>query len=170
MSVIAWDGQMLAVDRCATSSSIRLAHHKTRIIASPKTGLTVAVLACTGQLDIAQVLFGWYVGGASPAEWPTWCQRDESLWGRLVEWRPSPSYSGLYEYNRAPQPINWSEAKQIAWGSGSEIALGAMMAGATAARAVEIAGRLSTDCGMGVDAFVYREDVGIVPALTEESP
>jgi hypothetical protein len=42
--------------------------------------------------------------------------------------------------------------KQLAWGSGSEFALGAMAAGATARQAVAIASRYDKHTGQGIDA------------------
>jgi hypothetical protein len=60
--------------------------------------------------------------------------------------------TSVFFFERVPYPLI-PDSLCCAWGSGAEYAMAAMAMGADARKAVEIAGRFSITCGLGVDAF-----------------
>lgn len=88
----------------------------------------------------------WYEDGADPDRWPD-SQSDKNDWASLVVFKPDGS---VIEFERLPiaQPVMETF---FAWGTGRELAIGAMAAGADAREAVCIVNRYSTTCGIGVD-------------------
>lgn len=139
MTVIAWDGKVLAADKQSTSAGLRTTTTKLRRLLSGE------VLAYCGDADSGRAVAEWYADGADPAKWPK-CQSDKDDWARLIV----GSRNGIKVYERQPygMPI---EDKFIAWGSGRDFAIGAMARGASAVEAVKIAMRFDTGCGMGID-------------------
>lgn len=143
MSVIAWDGKTLAVDRQLTCADIRLTGTKCRKLANGE------VVAWTGGIEYGMILARWYEQGADPLKWPAFQRTDE--WSRLIVCQPSQ----VVEFEKEPEP-QLVEEPFCAWGSGRDFAMGAMAMGATARRAVEVACRFNIHCGMGVDVFPIR--------------
>ena len=142
MSVIAWDRKTLAADKQGTRGDI--AERLTKIV-KINTG---EVVAWCGGNDQGLLLLQWYKDGAKPETWPKF-QEGEN-WSRMVIVKPG-GIVGTYEKQPVMQPCE--EEPFMAWGSGAELAIGAMAMGASARQAVEIAGRFSASCGLGVDAF-----------------
>ncbi|HFD86878.1 MAG TPA: hypothetical protein ENJ35_04285 [Gammaproteobacteria bacterium] len=142
MSIIAWDGITLAVDRAATINSTIQETSKSRQLENG------AVLAWCRVLESGMVLANWYENGANPDDWPE-CQSGKE-WGNLIV----VNGLGCFEYEKLyiAQPII---AKHFAWGTGAELALGAMAAGANAETAARIACKHDANCGMGVDTYRY---------------
>lgn len=142
MTVIVWDGQILAADRQITRGLTRY------------TGTKIwreggIVLAGTGQLDRVLMLKDWYLKGAKLSEYPEF-QRNPDTTATLVV----ATALGAAAFEMLPVPL---EAPSLcAWGAGSEFAMGALHAGVDARRAALIASGLCEGCGGGVDAF----DVG----------
>lgn len=146
MSIIAWDGKTLAVDRNANWNGIRRTIRKSRRIASGE------VIAWAGTLVNGQRLADWYEHGADPDKFPD-CQKEEDFAHLVVA-----SNDGVKEYGfGGPTPLIHEDVYQ-AWGSGSQLALGALAMGATAKEAVEVACQFCDSCGMGID--VYELDLG----------
>lgn len=140
MTVIAWDGRTLAADRQATNCSMKFAVTKlTRF----KDG---SVAAATGSAAAGNIMRQWYEDGADLTKYPE-CQKGDD-WARLIVAKPDGI---VWYYENLPAAIK-SEQTPAAWGSGRDFAIGAMLAGADAARAVEITNMVSTDCGLGVDS------------------
>lgn len=141
MSVIAWDGKTLAADRMAVNNGLNLVAQKLFIVHQHD----LIALAFTHGMEEGHMLMQWYLHGAKKEEWPSF-QDDENRWARLVILKQD----GLYTIEQCPIEIQQSHAP-LAWGMGRDFALGAMMQGADATRAVEIANELSIYCGFGVD-------------------
>lgn len=141
MTVIAWDGKTLAADRQATNSGMRYAATKLFRLSDG------SVAAGTGTLAAVLVMKAWYEAGADATKYPE-CQKSNDDWCRLVVAKPDGS---VFYYEGLPVAIP-SESVPAAWGSGRDFAMGAMLAGADARRAVEITGMVSTDCGLGIDS------------------
>lgn len=139
MSVVAYDGRTLAADCQATNVDMR-----TRVSKMLKTPR--AVLAWVGDHERGLVLADWYCNGAKPEDWPAFQRTDK--WCRLVAMTPT----GLYEYEQEPFAQRVTD-RHFACGSGRDYAIGAMAAGASAVRAVEIASQYNVYCGMGVEAY-----------------
>jgi len=145
MTVIAWDGKILAADRrCTQGDIISGAFRKIHRLSDGQC------IASSGPLDRCTAVLQWYVEGADPARWPA-CQNGPE-WVRLVVVYPN---GRVQQYEQEPIPHEVS-APFMAWGSGRDIALGAMAHGATAIEAVRCASRLCATCGDGVNHFVVR--------------
>ena len=140
MTVIAWDGFTLAADRQATVADTI---YSTKKLWTYADGSAVAV---TGDLSAGEYMRSWYESGSQIDQWPE-IQKTED-WAILVVARPgkAPVY-----YERHPVPITVVDQFR-AWGSGREVALGAMAMGADAINAVEIASRFVIGCGRGCDS------------------
>lgn len=138
MTVVAWDGKTLAVDRQATSGGLISEHTK---IIKLKDG---EVLAFWGHINEYALITSWYVNGAIESEFP---KLSDQI-GMLVV---SPEGAAV-EYEANPAPIE-IEVSFYAWGQGRELAMGAMAAGADAIQAVRIANQHSAYCGCGIDAW-----------------
>lgn len=145
MTIIAWDGKSIAADRRVICSGSISTTTKIRRVKVPKKGFQV--LAWAGQQAAAMMLFDWYMRGADPEQWPQVQQADEQ-WARMIV----ADGNGVYEYERQPVAVRVEDAF-AAWGSGADVAMGAMHMGASARRAVEIASLVEASCGNGVDSF-----------------
>lgn len=140
MTVIAWDGRILAADRQATNCGMKFAATKLHRM---KDG---SVAAASGDASGGIIMRQWYDDGADLTKYPE-CQKSDG-WARLVIAKPDGT---VWYYESQPAAI-LSEQVPQAWGSGRDFAVGAMMAGADAEKAVEITARVSVDCGLGIDS------------------
>lgn len=120
MTVIAWDGKTLAADKQRNYMGTISRCTKIRRLASGE------VAAIAGNEATGLVLIDWYVRGSNPAEWPEAQKTDD--WARLV----IASKAGLKYYEKQPIAIE-SQEPFFAFGTGMDVALGAMAMGATAA-------------------------------------
>jgi len=127
MTVIAFDGKILAADKHMTDNDRSCTNTKVW-----KHGNVV--LAMCGDISFGLALRDWFLSGADPDEFPEPYDRDTI--SNLIVWNGN----SICVYERSPFPIVY-EDKIAAWGSGGSIALGAMGYGATAIEAVEIANR-----------------------------
>lgn len=141
MTVIAWDGKTLAADRQATNCGMRFETTKIFRLADG------SVCAATGAHAAATIMRQWYEDGADLSKYPE-CQKTTDDWARLVVARPD---GAVWWYEGLPAALR-CESVPAAFGSGRDFAMGAMLAGADARRAVEITNLVSVDCGLGVDS------------------
>jgi len=139
VTVIAWDGRTLAVDRQRTHGDLRRSFRKLRVFDG-------GMMAATGPTSDCLMMLKWYADGADPEAMPKGQQTED--WSMLVVVRKR---GPILQYDTNPLPVEIRRRTPWAWGSGREIALGALGHGATAIEAVKIANRYRTDCGMGVD-------------------
>jgi ATP-dependent protease HslVU (ClpYQ) peptidase subunit len=89
----------------------------------------------------------WYEAGAIPGKLPVG-QSGEN-WAQLIVVKTTGE---VIEYDQHGTAIEVLDCP-IAWGSGRDLAMGALAMGADARKAVEVASRHSIHCGLGVDAF-----------------
>ncbi len=150
MSVIAWDGNTLAADKRASSGT--LIGTTTKIFRIDQATLC----GYTGDAAFGEQMVAWYKAGAHPEAFPA-SQRDKDDWARLIVVKQGFS---PFEYERTPHPIR-NEDTLRAWGSGRDFALAALHLGKTAKEAVELACRLDSACGNGVDTLVFAEDASV---------
>lgn len=143
MSIVAWDGKTIAADRQCTAGDLMLRATKIRRINNGD------ILAWTGTLENGMTLADWYERGADQKLWPTFQASDS--WCRLIVVSKGRAYS--YEQLPVKQLV---EDRFAAWGSGRDLAMGALAMGATAVEAVKVASRFSSTCGMGVESFKVR--------------
>ncbi len=138
MTVIATDGKVMAADSLTT-----FGHERGRMAAKKlraKDGRIFGVAGISGLIDD---LVDWYVKTPrDPKEAP---KAEGETWSMLVMESDGRMF---HVHSSQCRPVE--VAAPFAIGSGSEFALGAMLAGASPARAVEIACELSTACGLPV--------------------
>lgn len=139
MSVIAWDGRYFVADRMASSGEL-----KGRATKLHKSADDKHCFGFVGALDSGLMLKQWWERGARQDEWPAFQSTDN--WCRLIVL--DVFKRRVFTYERHPVAIP-CEDKFDAWGSGCELAIGAMAAGASALRAVQIASQHCNTCGLG---------------------
>lgn len=145
MTVIAFDGKTVAADKQATFNGFR--HTVTKIERHGDM-----IFGCSGELAQGKEMFQWIMAGCDPATFPK-SQRDRDDWATVMVVQGGK----VRVYERTPYPFE-IEDPVYAIGSGREIAMTAMFLGFDARRAVAVACKLDTGCGMGVDA------IDLVPA------
>jgi ATP-dependent protease HslVU (ClpYQ) peptidase subunit len=135
MSVVVWDGITLAADRQATSGEMRVTTRKIKRLSDG------SLAGWTGASEYGQLLVEWYERGQDRDKWPAFQRTDK--WARLIVVRQD---GVVLEFEQEPiaQPVL---DVPMAWGSGRDIAIGALEMGATAIQAVEIACRYNVYCG-----------------------
>lgn len=140
MSVIVWDGEVLATDRAANDGhgkwlSEKAWYHNGQVI----TGV--------GHLSTVLAMKQWYIEGGDPEKFP-----QEQRGPRTCAFVVIAHDVGLIRYEDSPIPIVHGQAK-CAFGAGKDFAYGAMAMGANAVQAVEVANLFSIHCGMGHVAY-----------------
>jgi ATP-dependent protease HslVU (ClpYQ) peptidase subunit len=150
VTVIAWDGKTLAADRQATRQGTVHAVRKLHRVRHYICGIC-------GSADVGFALLEWLEHKGSPVddrrEWPAQQATDE--WAVLVV--VDTRTRKMVWYGRQPY-AHETTSPFIAWGSGRDIATGAMACGKSAVEAVEIACQFDADCGMGVDSMSLDDD------------
>lgn len=142
MSVIAYDGKIIAADKCALVNGTIFTCEKL-IYDKPNN----CFYAGNGCLDTIMALVYWAKKGCKIEEWPSFQNTDD--WSELV----IVNTDGVKIYQRQPHAIAHTDSI-LTFGSGKDIALGAMEMGADAIKAVEIACKRDSACGCGIDAYV----------------
>lgn len=139
MTVIAWDGNILAADKMLSDSVIW--RHSTKI---RRHGDFLIGLA--GDSDMTREMADWFVRGAKVEEFPVGSRLIENYSEMLVI-HPDKSIS---LYQRTPFPI-MLDGPQAALGNGRDAAMAVMLLGHNAIKAVEVACQICTGCGGGID-------------------
>lgn len=143
MSVVAWDGKVLAADSMTTNNDMGYTTSKMHRGDD-------AVFAFCGETDGMLMLLEWYAKGAQTEEWPLaiQCIGDHDFRTRMVV----ADRRGLHFYERLPYP-QWVLDPYMAFGSGRDYAMGAMAMGANAVQAVEAAIKHCQTCGGPVESY-----------------
>lgn len=140
MTTIAWDGKTLAADR-RTSSDRILVGVKPKIVKRKKDG---ALAAAAGPSSTAHAFLTWFLKGERGPS-PLLGKAEAS---QAVIIRPDGAVESHDNDGWYPTGMQYYTN-----GSGWEIALGAMHAGATAEEAVVIASKLDGNTGEGIDTL-----------------
>jgi hypothetical protein len=127
MTVIAWDGRFVAADSLECYGTVRSSRAVQKL--SERNGF---VFACTGSGALFEPLINWYVAGCKSDAVPS-CGNDGKD-TKLVVFRPDRR-AFVYSPN---MPHAAELFAPDALGCAADMAIGAMEAGASAARAVEI--------------------------------
>lgn len=146
MTVIAWDGNILAADRQSQAGDCR---KPVRKIFSHMVNLTErCLLGISGDLTVGLEMLEWFKEGAKPEDFRTeW--RNTRDGACLFVVRPNKT---VWRYESSPYPFQYQELGGVAAsGSGDGYALVAMRCGCNAVDAVRHASYVSVSCGMGVD-------------------
>lgn len=138
MTVIAWDGKTLAADRQITSGYTK----NKRITKIRKYGNVLC--GVTGETKYADALFKWVEGGRIKERFPSFSDDNQVMLVVIDD-------KDLIEYWSSTFETKYPRDERTSWGSGKELALGAMAAGADAKKAAEIAREYDLYCGGGVD-------------------
>lgn len=139
MTVIAWDGRMLAADKMATNAGLNRTVTK---IWKPRPGL---LLAIAGDFSVAVEMREWFLAGADPKEFPSKARDDVS--SLIVV-----TAHGYAKYESGPYPLPFDDT-HMAIGSGRDYAIAAMHLGLDAMEAVRVACLFDVNCGNGVDVL-----------------
>jgi len=143
MSILAYDGKIIAADRQATRGGSRCTCKKLLKV----DGI---VVGWVGVQVHGLVMMDWFFSGAKPSEFPDLGEERESCTRLIVATR-----RGLDVYEQSHRAMSYVDKFQ-AFGSGMDLAMGAMAAGASAIEAVKITCKYDINCGMGVDWFEVR--------------
>ena len=142
MTTIAFDGGIIAADSRAVSGGLISNDRVEKIIVKGEV-----VFAIAGTFCMFRPLINWFVAGGDIATVPTGGSEDNDCTsfiaysgGRCLQYNPKLPYPDIIH-------------PPFAWGTGREVALGAMLAGKSAVEAVKIAATLDPGTG-GAIRFV----------------
>jgi hypothetical protein len=144
MTVIAWDGQILAADKLACFGATK--GTVTKIFRFKNE-----LLAITGCLSAGMETMQWYTEGAVKADYPP-SNRMQNEGASLIVIKQDKS---VWKYEKSPVPFR-VEGSFCAFGCGDESALIAMECGANALRAVELVIKYNSGCGNGIDVLEFE--------------
>lgn len=145
-AIVLKDGERAADGRITRGDTITSEY--TKKITRLKSGVLVAQ---TGAVAQSRAFVKWLEengldGDLSTAPSLVYDHNDEHSWAMVVAAYKKNGVTIVREY-WSSGVVDYIDVKRAAWGSGSNFALGAMVAGATATQAVDVAKQL--DCGTG---------------------
>jgi hypothetical protein len=143
MTTIAYDGRFFACDTRRLGNYIEDYAEKMRIIEAPD--IPIRIIACAGSESASYKTFKWFEEGADLDNIPN---VGDLATGGLI-WQEDGNGGTLHYTDELFFPI--PDKPPAALGTGSNIAMGAMLHGATAMQAVEYAKQL--DPGTGGDTL-----------------
>jgi len=143
MTIIAWDGKMLATDSAATDGATQWETEKAwyHICDEGKV-----ILSGAGPLQTILQMRDWFKAGGLHNKFP-----NAQLTSQFCHFIVVNSH-GLYRYEQGPIPIKHGRHK-CAFGDGKDFAMGAFGMGADASTAVQIAIDHSVHCGLSVKLY-----------------
>lgn len=142
MSIIAYKDGVVAADRQATVDSRRVTCGKLII---RRLGKRQVAIASTGSDALWQLRIEWLLRRGKPGDYPP-CTVDDALHTSIIVFGDGTPH--FFTFTGIPSFV---EDNFHAWGSGADIATGAMAAGASAVEAVRITCRHNVYCGVGID-------------------
>jgi ATP-dependent protease HslVU (ClpYQ) peptidase subunit len=126
------------------------------------------LVGVAGSASGSATLMNWLENGADEAKWPD-IQKDKDRWCDMLVITPERK---IMKYEQEPIPFEIEETR-YAIGSGKDCALAAMVMGADAVRAVEVASIVEHGCGNGIDTITFENltpsDRGVDCYLTATS-
>ena len=138
MTTIAWDGKTLAADRGTWLGAIVVQCDKIRVFHEPVRHLPAGAWADCGDSAYSEAVCQWLLGKTEERPRPT----DEKAHSSIGLWITMDGIPGFLHANLVLEQL----PKQIvAEGRGAAFAYGAMLAGASAAAALDLANKY-TDC------------------------
>ena len=148
MTVLAWDGKTLAADRLACAGMMKATVTKIARAGDELIGIC-------GTLSVGNELRDWYLNGANPSYFP-----DAALDDGETDLVVVKSDGTVWVYSASSTPFQ-IEDPVCAFGAGAEAAWGALLCGASAQRAVEIASQINVSCGNGLDVLELNSDMRV---------
>lgn len=156
MTTIVWDGQLLAADKRSTYGT--MINTVTKIWRVRSVNGRVYLVGGSGEYGQVEAMKGWVEGGFDHAKFPPGqSSRDDYAAMIVVD---DDNRALLFE--RTPFPIMYDNPP-VCIGSGREFARAGIEMGMNAVQAVELACRLDSGSGNGVDVLSHT-------AVTAESP
>lgn len=148
MTTIAWDGTTLAADRCSWSGGVRRGVRKVFKVTAP--GGSRYLVAFAGDGSFAMAVLAWMRGGRRPDPLGFLTQNElgNQCCLAIDERRRCWSLSNNLFWHPMRERI-------FAFGAGQEFAWGALEAGASARRAIEITAKRSDYAALGVDCVRF---------------
>ena len=150
MTTIAWDGKTLAADRCSWSSGARRGVRKVFRVTVPDGRRFLVAFAGDGTFAL-QVL-AWMRGQRDRPNPADFCplEKIDHQCALVIDERRR-----VWQLGNA---LHYSQMRErfYAYGGGQDFAWGALEAGASAKRAVEIAIKRSDYAGLGVDTVSFE--------------
>lgn len=146
MTVIVWDGKILAADKKFVWGNV--GHQITKLYI--RDGMAYGG---SGDAPLCESLLAWFRDGASEKEYPS--PNNDKEDACLLVVKPGGAF---FYFAGGVSPV-LIEDTPVVLGSGREPALGAMHAGANAIEAVRAANAVSDVCGMGINYI----DMGTIP-------
>lgn len=146
MTVVAWDGKILAADRIRTYGDMLATGTKIKRLDDG------SIIAMTADIINGQRMMKWYAAGAKKEKYPK-TDKDGGFALLIVA---DKNGCRSYYSDRDEEPVE-VEDSFFAWGVGREAAIGALEMGADAVRAVEVASKWVAGCGRGVDYFEVKK-------------
>lgn len=137
MTVIAFDGKMLAADKQSTAGGL-----KSKVTKLFRVG--DALVGISGDNVRGQELLAWLRQGAELDSYP---KPRGDLYASAMLVTPD---GAIRLFEESPYPVN-IEDRFCAIGSGRDFAMAAMLLGCDAKQAVSVACQLDPGCGLGVD-------------------
>lgn len=136
MTVICWDGRYVTADSQGKCGGRKINMREPKVV--ERNGV---IYATTGFWGLLPAWIDWHLAGANPKETPVHGHTDNDVGSFVVIMD-----GRRFVYSMIiPYPIE--EFPPVAFGSGQEFAMGAMLAGADARRAAEIAANVDAGCG-----------------------
>lgn len=163
MTVIAWDGRLIAADSQVTYGTSRGSKPVEKI-----RRVGDVIYACTGSASLFEPMMAWHQAGASPTDKPVAAEGDAAT--RLIVWKEGRCLSYKLE---TPYPEEHFAPE--GWGIASDHVMGAMDAGIDAKTAVENAIKREVYLGGPVLCVDLRprgtkaSDIGKVGAALKEA-
>jgi len=148
MTVLAWDGKTLAADRLASSGTMKATVTKIARAGDDLIGIC-------GTLTTGNELREWYLNGADSDFFPAAALEDGET--ELVVVKPDGK---VWVYSGSHMPFQ-IEDEVCAFGAGAEAAWGALLCGASAERAVEVASQINITCGNGMDVLRLNKEEAV---------
>lgn len=142
MTTIAWDGYRLVGDRQMTYHSVHVS--KLRRL---KDG---SIVGGSGNYDILQRYYDWLDGDGPKPEYSPDTDRQATVLRISKGKRGKPKIELAFQTGT----LREIKAKQFSIGSGSDYAMGALLAGATATKAIEIASAMDPNTSKEWDILV----------------
>lgn len=150
MTTIAIDQHSIAADGFRTwGGEIRGRNHKKLRVG------TNAIYAFTGLVPMFDPIILWHEQGADPKQLPDHLKDDQDGWTLIVI-----DKDGIGKYSRNCPYIERFDPP-IAFGAGQDYAIGAMLAGASPAKAVELVAGLCNHTGGEIQVIDISEALGL---------
>lgn len=150
MTVIAWDGHILAGDKRSSSGTLIRTVTKIHRLQQGR-----GLVGFAGESAHCRQMLAWLNAGENPETIPA-NQKDKDDWVMTMVIRPDKK---IHLFERSAYPFILEQNK-YAIGSGRDFAIMAMHLGKTAREAVILTAMYDSSCGNGVDVLEMEDREG----------